>query len=81
MNKDSWSNVKVKMKHAGSERRYRQHENTEALSKYEIWLGRPPEVTFLMVVKDNKKDFCTYLNGKEKDVENVGPLLNGAEGL
>lgn len=69
------------MKHTGDERWYRQHENTEALSKHEIQLRRPPEVTVLMVVKDNRKDFCTYLNGKEKYVENVGSLLNGAEDL
>lgn len=34
-----------------------------------------------MIVKDTRKDFCTYLSGKRKDVENVGPLLNGAEDL
>lgn len=60
---------------------YRQHENIEAPSKHEMWLGRPSEVTFLMVVRHDRKDCCTYLRGKEKDVENVGPLLNVAEDL
>lgn len=69
------------MKHTGAERRYREHENTKALSNHEMWLGRPSEVTFLMVVKDDRKDFSTYLSSKEKGVKNMGPLLNVAEDL
>lgn len=32
-------------------------------------------------VKSNKKDFSRFNSSKKKTSENVGPLLNGADGL
>lgn len=34
------------MKHTVGEMRYRKYETSNALSKHEMWLGRPPEVKF-----------------------------------